>query len=98
MTTANIKVKLEPFLVPSSAREARQIRIPGVAQPSSAFAPVAPVDPSAFQQLNIQPRDFNLSELDGETLDEMCNEFRREVFKRAGKPDNDCGAKQVSAE
>lgn len=30
---------------------------------------------------------FSLGELDQETLSELCNEFRRSVFKKAGKDD-----------
>jgi len=30
-------------------------------------------------------RTFDLSEIPAETLDKMCYEFKREVFKRAGK-------------
>lgn len=30
-------------------------------------------------------RKFHLSELDPLTLSKLCNEFRREIFKKAGK-------------
>lgn len=33
----------------------------------------------------VAPTSFWLSDLDADTLDTMCNEFRREVFKRTGK-------------
>ncbi len=33
----------------------------------------------------VESRTFNLSEIDECTLSKMCNDFRNEVFKKAGK-------------
>ncbi len=33
----------------------------------------------------IESRNFHLSEIDECTLSKMCNDFRNEVFKKAGK-------------
>ena len=34
-----------------------------------------------------EPLKFSLSELDSETLSGLCDEFRREIFRKAGKTD-----------
>lgn len=33
------------------------------------------------------PSKFELHEIPAETLDELCNEFRAEIFRKAGKDD-----------
>lgn len=41
--------------------------------------------PSARQEGFIEGRKFHLSELDEETLSGLCDEFRAQVFAKAGK-------------
>ena len=36
-----------------------------------------------------ESKKFSLSELDAATLSSLCDEFRREVFKKAGKREPD---------
>ena len=77
----SIAIELQAFAVPTSVREK--------ISPHPTVAPVAPsVDPHSDLPYNkpfIGMREFNLEELDADTLSKMCDEFRNEVFKRAGK-------------
>lgn len=41
--------------------------------------------PGARQEGMRELPSYPLSDLDSETLDRMCNEFRNEIFRRAGK-------------
>jgi len=41
---------------------------------------------------------FALSELDAETLSDLCDEFRREIFTKAGKSDPSCPVKDSTGE
>lgn len=85
-TKTTVTIELIPFAVPSSVTE-KQSQVP-------AFPPM-PVQAPAPQRFGseqhewsepyIGQREFKLSELSAETLHEMCDEFRSEVFKRAGK-------------
>lgn len=34
----------------------------------------------------VEPVQFHVSEFDVETLESICNQFRRDLFEKAGKP------------
>lgn len=81
MPKCNIEVKLLPFEVPYVALEGA---------PSAPAAPPAELVPPQHDDRtwcdpSVGQRRFLLSELPVEALQGMCNDFKREVFKRAGK-------------
>tara|TARA_R110000744_G_scaffold73443_1_gene146984 strand:- start:1598 stop:2053 length:456 start_codon:yes stop_codon:yes gene_type:complete len=72
-------MKLEGFEVPSMANEFDRYK----AKPAPcAFAPVPS---NEWIAPKLSHRQFLLSEIPPETLLEMCEDFKKEVFKRAGK-------------
>lgn len=71
--TAKIDMKLKCFIVPNSICE----DLPPV--PSEPVFFVVGHEPVTL------PRTFKLSEIPAETLYELCEEFKTEIFKRAGK-------------
>lgn len=87
MINSNISIKLAAFIVPNSAAEFvdySQAFAPGPAGAPPATAPVAR-DPADFYPPAIAPRQFLLSEVPPESLLKMCEDFKAEIFKRAGK-------------
>lgn len=72
MIESKISIKLERFPVPDSAYE---------------LPPMPTASPCTrdWNRPCLPSRQFQLSELSSEVLLEMCEVFKREVFKRAGK-------------
>lgn len=77
---ANVALDITPFVVPSTVG----VR-PFAALPQAPKAPVAPWE--APPQGPAQPQYFTvpLRELEADTLDRLCNDFREEVFEQALK-------------
>ena len=50
------------------------------------------VPPRRRQDIQEAPT-YPLAEVDAETLAQMCDDFRAEVFRKAGKPDPKAGAR-----
>ena len=71
MITARFELVLQSFTVPTSITEAISHR----AQPPQAGAPVP----------QLERRQFLLSEIPPLALEQMCEQFKQAVFKRAGK-------------
>lgn len=67
--TTKINIKVKGFTVPDYLNED--------------LDPMAPYPPASSAPRCA--RTFDLSEIPTETLDKMCYDFKREVFKRAGK-------------
>lgn len=85
MIESNVSIKLESFEVPSLAREFNRFnpqQAPAVQQhPQQAPTPNEWIAP------NLTNRQFQLSEIPAHMLLRMCEEYKKEVFKRAGKSD-----------
>ncbi len=90
-TKTSVTLVLTPFMVPDMVIEYRS---PQLAAPAPAAAAVhhlqQPLSPVEWVEPDFAPRTFKLSELPEETLHEMCDAYRREVFKRAGKQLDPC--------
>lgn len=67
----DIKIKLKPFRVPNFVL----VDADRVGQRQDGFNP----DNNGMK--------FELSQLDEDTLDELCEQFRADVFQKAGKVD-----------
>ena len=78
----NIQINLTPFSVPNVVTEIGTLPVTAYAT-----APAAPTPCDTYNKPFITSRQFNLEELDEVTLSNMCDEFRAEIFRRAGKPD-----------
>lgn len=91
MINSNISIKLAAFIVPDRVAEAVDCKkAPGAAPcaPSNVASPVIePYNPCEFHPPAIAPRAFLLSEVPPESLLKMCEDFKAEIFKRAGKSD-----------
>lgn len=83
MIESNVSMKLEGFEVPSTAIEFDRYK----AQPMAAPCSQAPVPSNEWIAPSLSRRQFLLSEIPPETLLKMCEDFKKEVFKRAGKSD-----------
>lgn len=77
-----IKISLMDFDVPTVARESIKPAPPVLPTPRE-FPEVE--EYSAMMHVNIPLREFYLSEVPADALDEMCDKFRDEVFRRAKK-------------
>ena len=71
-----ISIELKPFSVPALVDE--------VVSPAPA-APALPCTPMHALEPRPCARSYLLSELSPDDLETLCDEFRREVFKKAGK-------------
>jgi len=69
-----IEIKLNPFDVPNVVHEDLPL-IPAAPAPTQEYQP-------RFVRQNLT---LPLSDLSAETLDKMCEEFTKSVFKKAGK-------------
>lgn len=76
-TVTDVTVLLCPFSVPTHVTEQRAVPM----------ATATPPKPDEYVPPCISTRSFYLSEIPAETLLEMCEDFKQEVFKRAGKID-----------
>lgn len=75
-----INLKVEPFPVPSKVLvRAEPITLYPHA-PAAPVAPPGPADPVYHTSMGVA-----LEHLDVSTLEMLCDEFRREVMKKAGK-------------
>lgn len=91
MINSNVSVKLQSFEVPSLVQEVDPYRpvascSPQPMQPS--YPQAAPVPSNEWIAPSLSPRQSQLSEVPAETLEKMCEDFKQEVFKRAGKSDH----------
>lgn len=99
MSQSNVSVTLAAFDVPSILIEGSKEPVYGQSfNSSSPLAPPRPgqpVMPTATKPFNpsewhapvVAPREFLLSEIEPPILLQMCEAYREEVFKRAGKSD-----------
>ncbi len=92
MVESKIGVKINAFEVPSLAYELYdsehyQAPQPAAAVPAGYPAVSAHNQVCSWSEPKLSPRQFKLSELDTNTLDHLCEQFRAEVFKRAGRID-----------
>jgi len=91
MINSNISIKLAAFIVPDRVAEAVDYPKAQPPAPGPAGAPpaVCPSEyaPAKFYPPAIAPREFLLSEVPPESLLKMCEDFKAEIFKRAGKSD-----------
>ena len=82
---AEIEVNLKPFRTPNFVLSAGAQPI----APAPAAAPVsrAPSQPEPILQDNYRNElpKYELCELSAGTLDKLCDDFRDEIFKKAGK-------------
>lgn len=81
MTESHISIKLENFTVPKTVSE-KQRPIPAYAPQAVA---IPPEDWDVWKAPILSARLFQLSEIPAVTLLKMCEDFKEEVFKRAGK-------------
>lgn len=72
-----IEINLLPFDVPDFVMEKRE----------PAPAPAAPALPESAARPIRHAITLHLKEMPAETLSKMCDEYRKEVFKKAGKTD-----------
>lgn len=79
----SISFKLSPFSVPGQVYESNEPVSKAIPLISSTV-PYVPYVPASATSRN---RAFDLSELSVKTLNDMCKEFKSEVFKKAGKPE-----------
>ena len=90
MIESNVSMKLEGFEVPSMAIEFDRYKAQPVAPCAvapSQYPQQAPVPSNEWIAPSLPRRQFLLSEIPSETLLKMCEDFKNEVFKRAGKSD-----------
>ena len=79
MIESKISIRLASFEVPSLVREAGPAA--KMSGPPCAVAPAV----SQWYAPALSPREFQLAEIPSEELLKMCEDFKKEVFKRAGK-------------
>lgn len=88
MIDSNVSFKISPFAVPNSVVEYNnQGAYAAAASPQVAPSFQAAPQPVTEEYMRpyIAPRQFQLSEIPASDLLLMCEEFKREVFDRAGK-------------
>ena len=89
MIESKVCLTMKPFTVPGSVYEFSSPAPAACPVPPQQFAIPTPQhqDVSVFSKPYIAPREFQLSEIPAEDLLKMCEEFKAEVFNRAGKAD-----------
>ncbi len=87
MIESKVNIKLEGFEVPSMAIEFDKYKAVPCAVAPSQYPQQAPVPSNEWIAPTLSRRQFLLSEVPPETLLKMCEDFKKEVFKRAGKSD-----------
>ncbi len=89
MIESNVSIKLESFKVPDMVNEEDRFknRPAPCAVAHSQYPQQAPVPSNEWIAPTLYTRQFLLAEVPPETLLKMCEAFKTEVFKRAGKSD-----------
>ena len=81
MIESNVSIKLQSFEVPSLVQE-QCSHAPAPCAPAPRQAPPMPGEYLAdWVAPSLSPRQFQLSEVPAETLEKMCEDFKKEVFK-----------------